>query len=92
MFTFTSLGPQGNQGKVVNCLEDLGELTVKELKSILKQYKEKTTGNKADLVLRTFAIFSRAKKFNPHAESDPPNSESFLYCHEKEYTYDFIRQ
>ena len=89
METFTSLLPQG---KVVDCLEDLGELTVKELKSILKQYKEKTTGNKADLVLRTFAIFSRAKKFNSHAESDPPNSESFLYCHEKEYTYDFIRQ
>ena len=58
MEEFQSLLPEG---KVVECLEDLVSLTVAELKSILKRYKEKTSGVKADLVLRTFAVFAVQK-------------------------------
>ena len=54
MEEFQSLLPEG---KVVECFEDLGSLTVAELKCILKRYKEKTSVVKADLVLRTFAGF-----------------------------------
>ena len=86
MEKFRSLLPDG---KVVDSLEDLGALTVKELKNILKQYKENTTGVKADLVLRAFAVYSRAKNFS---ESDQLPDESSLYCHEKEFTYEAIRQ
>ena len=86
MEKFKSLLPEG---KVVDSLEDLGALNVKELKSILKQYKEKRTGVKADLVLRAFAVFCRAKNFS---ESDQLPDESSLYCHEKEFTYEAIRQ
>ena len=60
MDVFKSFLPEG---KTVHCLEDLGSLTVAELKAILKQYKEKKSGNKADLILRTFAVFCRAKNF-----------------------------
>ncbi len=51
------------KGKTVDRLEDLGAQTVAELKSILEQDKEKKSGNKANLILRTFAIFCRAKNF-----------------------------
>ena len=33
-----------------------------ELKKILCSYNEKVCGNKADLVLRTYEVFSRAKE------------------------------
>ena len=87
MEEFQSLLPEG---KVVECLEDLGSLTVAELKSILKRYKEKTSGVKADLVLRTFAVFCRAKTFSVHSEDFL--DESSLLCHEKEYTYEAFHQ
>ena len=48
--------------KSVTCLDDLLSLKVSELKKILCSYNEKVSGNKADLVLRTYAVFSRAKE------------------------------
>ena len=48
--------------KEVTCLEDLLSLKVSEQKKILCSYNEKVSGNKADLVLRTYAVFSRAKE------------------------------
>ena len=76
------------EGKVVDHLEDLGAFTVKELKSILKQYNERTSGVKVDLVLRTFAVFCRAK--NVPDKSSDISDESLLYCCEKEWTYSAI--
>ena len=46
--------------KSVTCLDDLLSLKVSELKKILCSYNEKVSGNKADLVLRTYSVFSRA--------------------------------
>eukprot|EP00795_Rhopilema_esculentum_P003910 gene3910-15230_t len=57
--SFNSFIPEG---KSVTCLEDLGSLTVKELKNILLPYNEKVSGNKADLILCTYAVFSRTKR------------------------------
>ena len=48
--------------KSVTCLDDLLSLKVSELKKILCSYNEKVSGNKVDLVLRTYAVFSRAKE------------------------------
>ena len=42
-------------GKSVTCLDDLLSLKVSEVKKILFSYNEKVSGNKADLVLRTYA-------------------------------------
>ena len=90
MDVFKSFLPEG---KTVDCLEDLGALTVAELKAILKQYKEKKSGNKADLILRTFAVFCRAKNFEKQSGDIPEKAdESVLYCHEKEYTYEAARE
>ena len=47
-------------GKSVTCLDDLLSLKVSELKKILFSYKE-VSDNKAHLVLRTYAVFSRGK-------------------------------
>ena len=49
-------------GKSVTCLDDLLSLKLSELKKILLSYNEKVSGNKANLVLRTYAVFSRAKE------------------------------
>ena len=78
------------EGKVVNCLEDLGVFTVKELKSVLKRYNERTSGVKADLVLRAFAIFCRAKNFSDGGSDS--RDDSILYCCEKEWTYDAVNE
>ena len=85
METFRSSLPEG---KVFNCLEDLGVFTVKELKSVFKRYNERKSGVKADLVLRAFAIFCRAENFS-NANSDSRDN-SLLYCCEKEWTYDAV--
>ena len=90
MDVFKSFLPEG---KTVHCLEDLGSLTVAKLKVILKQYKEKKSGNKADLILRTFAVFCRAKNYEKQSGEVPEEvNESMLYCHEKEYTYEAARE
>ena len=47
--------------KSVAYLDDLLPLKVNKLKKILFSYNEKVSGNKADLVLRTYAVFSRIK-------------------------------
>ena len=47
-------------GKSVTCLDDLPSLKLSELKKSLFSYNEKVSGNKANLVLRTYAVFSRA--------------------------------
>ena len=39
----------------------LKSLKVSELEKILFSYNEKVSGNKTDLVLRTYAVFSSAK-------------------------------
>ena len=44
-----------SDGKSVTCLDDLLSLKVSELKKILFSCNEKVSGNKADLVLRTYA-------------------------------------
>ena len=49
-------------GNYLDYLDDLLLLTLSELKKILLSYNEKVSGNKADLVLRTYAVFSRAKE------------------------------
>ena len=46
MDQFRSLLPEE---KPVQCLDDLRNLTVKELKAILAIYKERMSGSKADL-------------------------------------------
>ena len=48
-------------GKSVTCLDDLLSWKVSELKKILFSYNAKVSGYKADLVLHTYAVFSRAK-------------------------------
>ena len=47
------------EGKSVTCLEDLGSFSVKELKNVLVSYREKSSGAKADLVLRVYALFCK---------------------------------
>ena len=59
MDQFITLLPDG---KSVTCLDDLLLLKLNELKKILFSYNEKMSGTKADLVLRTYAVFSRAKE------------------------------
>ena len=53
------------KGKKVDCLEDLGALTIKELKHILVQYRQKTSSVKVDLILCAYAVFCHAKNINP---------------------------
>ena len=48
-------------GKFVICLNDLLSFKIFELKKFLFSYNEKVSGNKADLVLCTYAVFSMAK-------------------------------
>lgn len=56
------------EGKKVTCLEDLGLLSMKELKQVLQVYNGKKSGVKADLVLRVYAIFCRIEdQTNPSA-------------------------
>ncbi len=59
MDQFESLLPKD---QIVDCLDDPWKFTVKQLKTILVAYKEKTSGSKADLILRAYAIFSRLKQ------------------------------
>ncbi|XP_065056985.1 uncharacterized protein LOC135685107 [Rhopilema esculentum] len=87
MDAFKDLLPKG---KDVECFEDLATLTVAELKRILQRYKEKTGGIKADLVLRAYAIFCRAKKSEEQTDELP--DESFLYCNENDFTYESLHQ
>eukprot|EP00795_Rhopilema_esculentum_P010099 gene10099-18752_t len=74
--------------KKVDCLEDLGALTIKELKHFLVQYREKTSGVKADLILRAYAVFCHAKNFN--SQSNDISDESSLLCHENDFTFEAI--
>ena len=63
--------------KSFTCLDDLLSLKVSELKKILCSYNEKVSGNKADLVLRTYAFFSRANEGNSAALS---RCTDFSFC------------
>ena len=81
MDQFQSLLPHG---KSVNCLDDLGSLSVKELKNILLSYRGKVSGVKADLILRVFAIYSRLERQekgmpSTAASSSIVDGESFTY-------------
>ena len=67
--------------KSVSCLHDLLSLKVNELKKILYSYIEKVSGNNADLVLRTYAVFSRAREGSSVALSRCTDS-SICKCHE----------
>ena len=55
-------------GKSVTYLDDLLSLTVSQLKKSLFPYNE-SSGNKADLLLRTYAVFSRATEGTMSAKS-----------------------
>ena len=65
--------------KSVTCLDDLLSLKVSELIKILCSYNEKVSGNKADLVLRTYAVFSRAKEGSSAALSRCTDSSICKY-------------
>ena len=45
--------------KQINDLEDLKSYTVKDLKKLLRAYKESCSSYKADLMLRVYSIFCR---------------------------------
>ena len=62
-------------GKPASCVEDLRKFSVKELQGILKHYHENISGKKADLLMRTFAIFSRCQ---PTLRSQQLLSDSFM--------------
>ena len=52
----------------VSCIDDLKTFTVVDFKKILKAYKEKISGCKADLLLRVYAIFCRLSSQSQSAE------------------------
>ena len=72
------------KNKYVECLDDVRNLALKELKTILVAYKEELSGSKADLNLKAFAILSRIKR---QEEGDlclmtrfkPPSDEHCTY-------------
>ena len=72
MDEFISVCPNG---KPASCLEDLRKFSVKELQGILKHYHENVSGKKADLLMRTFAIFSRCQ---PKLQPQQLPSDSFM--------------
>ena len=61
--------------KPPSCLEYLRKFSGKELQGILKHYHENISGEKADLLMRTFAIFSHCQ---PKLQSQQLPSDSFL--------------
>ena len=71
MDEFISVCPDG---KPALCLEDFRKFSVKELQGILKHYHENISEKKADLLMRTFAIFSRCQ---PKLQSQQLPSDSF---------------
>ena len=76
MDQFIKLRPDG---KSVTCLDGLLSMKVSELKKILYSYKEKVSGNKADLVLRTYVFFYRAKEGSSAALSRRTDSSICKY-------------
>ena len=70
--------------KSVTCLDDLLSFKVSELEKILCSYNEKVSGNKTDPVLRTYAVFSRAKEGSSAALSRCMDSSICKY-HEMYY-------
>ena len=74
-------------GKTVDSLEDLKKLNVEQLKKILVCYKEKTSGVKADLILRAYAIFCRLQN---QSEYDCSSSQHPLIGNENHCTYEAI--
>ena len=72
MDAFISVCPDG---KPPSCLEYLRKFSGKELQGILKHYHENISGEKADLLMRTFAIFSHCQ---PKLQSQQLPSDSFL--------------
>eukprot|EP00795_Rhopilema_esculentum_P004939 gene4939-21279_t len=75
------------EGKAVTCLEDLGTFSLKQLKQVLRRYNEKTSGVKADLVLRVYAIFCRLKE---NISSSSNATESSASNSSGAWTYDAI--
>ena len=75
MDQFSKLLPDG---KSVTCLDNLLSLKVSGLKKILFSYN-KVSGNMADLVLRTYAVFSRAKDGSSAALSRSTESSICKY-------------
>ena len=87
MDQFQALLPQGVS---VACLEDLSSLRVKDLKFILTAFKEKISGVKADLILRTYAIFCRVSQ----TDTSPCYTVTESHINEAPingYTYDFVK-
>eukprot|EP00795_Rhopilema_esculentum_P003536 gene3536-2021_t len=75
------------EGKAVTCLEDLGTFSLKQLKQVLRRYNEKTSGVKADLVLRVYAIFCRLKE---NISSSSNATDSSASNSSGAWTYDAI--
>jgi len=75
MDQFIKLLPDEKSGTF---LDGLLSLKVSELKKILSSYNE-VSGNKADLVLRTYAVFSRAKEGSSAALSRCTDSSICKY-------------
>ena len=68
-------------GKAVTCLDDLRSLTVNELKKILVSYNEKVSGNKADLILRSYAVFCRVKEGGSvHVDATSSSNRELPLC------------
>ena len=66
-------------GKSITCLDDLLSLKISELKKILFSYNKKVSGSKADLILRTYAVFSSAKDGSSAALSRRTDSSICKY-------------
>ena len=65
MDAFNAVCPEG---KSVSSVDDLKAFTVADFKKILRAYKEKVSGCKADLLLRVYAIFCRLSPQSQSAE------------------------
>ena len=73
MDEFISVCPNA---KPASCLENFRKFSANELQGILKQYHENIPRKKADLLMRTFAIFCCVQ---PKLQSQKLPSDSFMY-------------
>eukprot|EP00795_Rhopilema_esculentum_P015686 gene15686-6976_t len=86
MDQFKSLLPED---KAVHCLDDLRDLTVKELEAILAAYKERRSGSKDDLFVLAYAIFSCLKQ---QLEPEIPSLQLLQTTDEIACTYEDVKK
>ena len=93
MYQFSKFFPEG---KSVSTLEDLASLVdlaslaVKELKRSLLSYREKVSGTKAHLVLRTYALFCRALQADSKNSSESVQTTPSSKAEKSALTYEVI--